>query len=127
MLARSWQQIAELLEAAARFRLAQWKCGFPRFDSLPDEALDLAVSAWCMELAKDMVGPLEPPQEVKPWILARLVTASVEARAETAAGSPVPAVTPAFLKDVLIASWHQQLRERWNLMVTVDLDAWHAE
>lgn len=123
-MANSWKQLADLLETTARMRLAEWKCGFPPFDCLPDETTDAAVSAWCWVMARAMEEPLDPPPEVKPWILARLAVASVEARMEEKEGTPVPELSIDLLRNMMVASWHQQLRERWNMMVWVDLDSW---
>ena len=120
-MAANWTQIAQMLEQVAQLRRAEWKCGFPPFDSLPDEETDLVVSAWCFQMAGNLLEPIEPPDDVKPWILARLVTASVQARLEASERNPCPEVSPELVRNMLIGSWHQLLRDKWNMMVTVDL------
>jgi hypothetical protein len=117
----NWNQIAQMFELLAHLRKAEWKCDVPPYDALPDEELDLAVSAWCSQMAGNLMQPIDPPDEVKPWILARLTIASVQARLEAEERNPCPEVSPETVRNMLVASWHQLLRDKWNMMVTVDL------
>ena len=61
-MSNSWNDIAEMLSLSVQMRQSEWKCGFPPFDSLPDEVLEVAVDAWCFLLAADMMGELSPPR-----------------------------------------------------------------
>ena len=118
---KSWLLVAHLLEQVAHIHMEEWRCGLPAFDSLPDEESDLIVSAWCFQMADNLLEPINPPDFVKPWILARLLSASVQAKLEDAAKTPCPEICPESLRNMLVASWHQVLRDKWNLMVTLEL------
>lgn len=119
---RSWLTVAVAFRELALALRQQWQCDVPPFDTLPSEELDMVVSAWCYELAGNLAGPIEPPVEVRPWILARLVKASAQARLEAAEGNACPELTTAVLRNMLVGSWHQLLRQKWNLMVLEDLE-----
>ena len=116
----TWNQIADLLENIYRALRADWKIQPPPFDTLPSEVLDVAVSAWCMELSKDPSEPLAAPPEVQPWILARLVSMSAEARRLADTGDTrAPELTPKIMQELLISEWHGALRDRWCLMMSL--------
>jgi hypothetical protein len=114
----TWNQIADLLEKIYRVLQADWKIQPPPFDTLPSEVLDVAVSAWCLQLTRDPSAPLPAPPEVKPWILARLISMSAQARLHAETGDiPAPKLTPKIMQQFLIGEWHGALRDRWNLMM----------
>jgi hypothetical protein len=117
----TWNQIADLLQNIYRALQADWNIQPPPFDTLPSEVLDVAVSAWCMVLSKDPSQPLAAPPEVQPWVLARLASMAVQARinAETG-GIPAPKLSPETMQQLLISEWHGALRDRWNLMMSLD-------
>lgn len=118
----SWKMAAVVFSQLARTLRQEWQCSIPPFDTLPSEELDLVVSAWCWELAGNLAASIDPPAEVKPWVLARLASACAQAHLEAAEGNPCPVLSTAVLRNMLVGSWHQLLREKWNLMVLEDLE-----
>ena len=120
---KDWAKVSEILVAMAHDRQARWKCGFPPFDSLPREEDELEISVWCAALSQDMLGELEEtPDWVRPWILARLAVAAAAADREASERSPCPGFSAELLKNMLVASWHQALRNDWGMMVTLELE-----
>jgi hypothetical protein len=116
----TWNQIADLLKQIYEALQVDWKIQPPPFDTLPSETLDIAVSAWCMELSKDPSEPLAAPPEVQPWVLARLVSMSAQARLNADVGGiPAPTMNPATMQQLLISEWHGALRDRWPLMMKI--------
>lgn len=118
----TWNEIVELLSLMARVRHDEWRCGFPPFDSLPSEELEQVVDEWCLDLAGDLMGDLNPPKEVAQWILARIVSmlacAQEMSRTQSA---PVPKLDVDTMVQFLVGEWHGALRDRWGMMVTLTL------
>jgi hypothetical protein len=91
----SWLEIADVLAAVARALRLEWRCELPPFDTLPSAALDEECDAWCLALAANLGEPLQPPERVRPWILARLVSMSASAKSLPRGGAvPPPAMAP---------------------------------
>jgi hypothetical protein len=105
----SWKQISELLQLTARLLKAEWKSDLPPFDTLPSETLELACDAWCLALAKNVTAPIYPSEEVRPWVLARLVSMAVSARELEQNGKIPPAeINPA--NDETVFDWRMAWR-----------------
>lgn len=114
----AWNRIAEVLHQMTSVLAADWSVNPPPYDTLPSEALDVAVSAWCYQLAKDPSAPLDAPSEVQPWVLARLMSAYACAKSNADAGdTPAPPINPNTMRQLLITEWHAALRDRWPLMM----------
>ena len=101
---------------------AEWRIELPPFDALPSETLEVLIDAWCVKLAANLNSPLNPPDEVKPWILARLVSMSASAAALARTGDiQAPEFNPQSVRQFLIGEWHGCLRDRWPLSMKLDV------
>ncbi|MDB6133617.1 MAG: hypothetical protein JWM59_1860 [Verrucomicrobiales bacterium] len=111
-----WLLIAEWLDLIAAKKILEWKCEFPPDDVLPSDKLDKCVSAWCKIMARNMTASIYPPEEVRPWILARLVSCSFKAKQEAEGSNSWPDVTKkTILKAMLVDQWNNELKQKWIL------------
>ena len=115
----TWEKVAHFFRLIYELRKSEWNCVAPAHDTLPSAALESVVDEWCARMARDVERPLDAPAIVRPWILARLVSASADAgiHAEVADQPCPPAMTPQVVEQYLIAEWHHALRNRWCLML----------
>ena len=117
----SWMEISELLKFIAQIRRAEWGCELPPFDSLPSESLELIIDDWCSKLAANLNAPLTPPPEVKPWMLARLLSMSASAATLAQSGDvEAPQLSPQTVRQFLIGEWNGCLRDRWPLIMKLE-------
>ncbi|MEI8288795.1 MAG: hypothetical protein WCH99_04935 [Verrucomicrobiota bacterium] len=111
-----WPEMSRLFALLAQALKEEWQATPPRHDTLPSEALELAVDAWCCELAKNLNATPPAPPEVQPWILARLACAAIAAQDAGKRGfAPVIPNRPT-IEQFLIGEWHGCWRDRWALM-----------
>ncbi|MEI8289825.1 MAG: hypothetical protein WCH99_10155 [Verrucomicrobiota bacterium] len=111
-----WPELSGFFVLLAQALKEDWKTTLPGYDSLPSAALELAVDAWCCELAKNPDATLPAPVEVQPWILARLACASLAARDAAKRGlAPVIPNQPT-IEQFLIGEWHGCWRDRWAMV-----------
>jgi hypothetical protein len=116
MNADSWWKISELFQRVAQELKAEWKVLLPPTDSRPAAADEEECDAWCVRLAANLREPtkVNPPDHVKPWILARLVSFSTTARVlAKKPGTPVPELTPSIVEQFLIGEWHGHGKHLW--------------
>ena len=120
-MSATWAQIADAFGLVARTLKLEWQCELPPFDSLPSPALEAIVDEWCDRLAADMTSPLNPPEIVKPWILARLISNAGNASNLAKSGdTDAPGLTPSTARWFLIDEWHGCLRDRWTGLMPLD-------
>jgi hypothetical protein len=98
----TWNEISKLLSLVVQKLRVEWRIEMPPFGSLPSETLELVTDSWCLMLAADLNAPLNPPAEVKLWILARLVSMSARAVALARSGDiPPPQLNPLTVRACL--------------------------
>jgi len=110
-----WKTVSETLNQLAQALQAAWGCGVPLKGSLPSEATDAACDEWCRKLARNLLKEHSPPQELRPWILTRIVVA--QSATETCAVEdkiPCPPLKPALFEKLLVADWHRIYRDQWR-------------
>jgi hypothetical protein len=113
----TYGDLADLLEKQTKLLAFEWRCAAPQPRTIVPQELEAACDIWCCNLAKNLDHPLDAPKPIRPWILARLVTAAVFARICADEGEPPipdedkPAAIVAYM---LIAAWHGSLKERWR-------------
>lgn len=98
----------------AQTLIAQWGIAAPSYDELPSRELDLAVDAWCLIQARDLRAVIDPPPDVRPWMVARLVMAAATTMqlAETQEHVAPPLGERAIVQW-LCGEWNGALRDRW--------------
>jgi hypothetical protein len=82
---------------------------------MPSSDVDAECDVWCRKLAKNLTGEIFPPEQLRPWILARIAVAKSACDCEQLAGKtfPFPALSPAFFEKILVDEWNAALREDW--------------
>lgn len=115
-----WTRIGEVMLLEAHALKARWKCDMPPNDALPDAQLDRMVSHWCRRLARNLTLPIDPPASVRPWVLARLICASVEARQRGTSGTAWSGLPPAGIARLLTGEWDARFRDEWAKLVLLD-------
>jgi hypothetical protein len=111
----SWRiTSATLLETAATLGKA-WQQGLPPLDCLPSAAQEALCDEWCRELAVNLHAPLQPPINIQPWVLVRLVAMAEKAAELHRSGmTGAPPLTESTLRIYLIDEWHRRLSRVWK-------------
>ncbi|MBL9187903.1 MAG: hypothetical protein JNK23_10515 [Opitutaceae bacterium] len=111
---QSWADYERALLATAQALHAEWRTLLPPVDSQPSPTTERACDEWCRLLARDPSAPLLPPDEVRPWLLARLLAAQALAGSLAAQGRPLPEMPPPqIVAQLLIEEWHGFGRKLW--------------
>ncbi len=110
-----WSQISELLELKCRLLRDEWGVSFPPYGT-EASAEDAAVcDDYCRLLAADFEQSVEPPDGAKPWMLARLLMASVLAGTLGQKGETLPLrFDSKLVEQLLVDEWHFRLRSWWR-------------
>lgn len=114
-LVATWERWRTVMEEQTLFRMAEWEVDIPSSHTMPPPALEKEISQWCRTLAQNMLDPLIPPENVRPWILARLLMTRVQSGREAENGSPVPEITPANISWMLVEGWDLALFPLWKM------------
>jgi hypothetical protein len=113
----TWSQLSNVLEKLVRLHSAQWQCKVPPAGSPIAPDLELAVDAWSLGLARNLMMEETPPPEVAPWLLLRLLSAQALAHSLALAGdADCPSLDPSTMQQLLIPEWHGALKHRWHLL-----------
>lgn len=121
----SWRNIEEIMTMCFRLHYSEWNVELPPFDSLPTPALEQVVDEWCAVFVRDPTAELNPPAEVKPWLLARLIIGAQFARScAERPGAPKPPKkwdAEAFY-EFLVVDWAAYLSNLWTMLMAVQCD-----
>jgi hypothetical protein len=110
----TWDDYSELFIEMARTLKEEWRIEMPSYESLPSRELELAVDAWCVIQAQNLRARIDPPLEVRPWMLARLAMASTTAVHQSVTGEFAPPPLDArSIVQMLCGEWNGALREQW--------------
>ena len=111
-----WSDVAQIFACMAVALQDEWGITPPLACSPPDAATDAAVDVWCRQLALDLEKTIDPPADMKPWILARVIVLVYAARAHVAdPGQDCPGLSPAAVRFYLIDLWYGCLRAWWPM------------
>lgn len=112
----TWAKLADVLGQASRLLLAEWGCLPAAYNQVCIAADEARCDHWCRQLAKNPGEPLPAPADLRPWILARLLSATGDAtlHAELQDQPCPPILTPAVLEQYLVGDWHAVLKSRWQ-------------
>lgn len=96
--------------------MAEWGCQPPAYNERASASDEAECDRWCARLAQNLGEPIPAPEHLRPWILARLVSAAGDAYIhDRLSDIPCPALTPQNAAQYLVAEWHHALRERWRM------------
>ena len=110
----TWADYSELFLEMARTLKEEWRIEMPSYESLPSRELELAVDAWCAIQAQNLRARIDPPVEVRPWMLARLAMAATTAMHQSVTGEfAPPSLDARGIVQMLCGEWNGALREQW--------------
>lgn len=113
----TWSQFADVLDKLVRLYATQWRCKVPAAGSQIAPEIELAVDAWSLALAKDLMTTEIPHPEVAPWLLLRVLSAQALANTLAVEGDKdCPPLDANIMKQLLISEWHGALKGRWHLL-----------
>jgi hypothetical protein len=112
----TWAQLSEVFGTVAKILLAEWRCRAPAYSQVASETEERGCDFWCRKLSKKFGDPISPPEQFRPWIIARLASAAADAELHhKLQDKPCPTVlTPEIVAQYLIDEWHHALKARWN-------------
>ena len=110
----NWKDLHDVLVQVYRILQAEWGCQPAGYTQEPAAGVEAECDYWCEVLARDLCAEIEPPERVRPWLLARILMAAADAT--THGDRPFPGVTPATVQQYLIGEWHGALKARWKML-----------
>lgn len=111
----TWRIISATLLKTAENLGRAWQQRLPSRGGLPSPAQDALCDHWCQELAADLHATIEPPVDIRPWVLVRLVAMAEKAEELSHAGETgPPPLTESTLRMFLIHEWHRRLSHVWK-------------
>lgn len=114
MTPTTWQIVGRWCWLKADRLRQDWNDETPHRGELPPPRIESAIDCWCARLAREPDRPQETSDELKPWILARLLFAGALGQTmQDLTEIPPPADMRSGLETLLIAEWCAQGRDQW--------------
>ena len=110
----TWADLEQLVTKLADVLSTDWQVPLPAPDSEASPTVSAATDEWCRVLLRDLAAEIEPPADVKPWLLARLRCAIEMLRMlQREHRLPPPGHLGRRLQWLLIDRWHAAGVKMW--------------
>ena len=118
MIETPWVEVLNLIDALIALFAARWGMTLPSRGSRLSPSDEAACDEWCRQLASAPQGELNPPEELRPWILMRLQCAREIARIAAAPNTAPPGTVEERLRWLLLDKWHSHGVRMWPLIAS---------
>ena len=118
MIDAPWAEVLNMIDALIAVFAARWGLALPARGSRLSPTEEAACDEWCRQIAAAPHAELNPPEDLRPWILMRLHCAREIARIAAGPNAAPPGEVGERLRWLLLDKWHSHGVRMWPLIAS---------